>query len=143
MKKIITETKVRVRYGETDQMGVVYHGNYAQYFEVARIEWLEALGFSYKKMELEGVMLPVISLHTEFKGSAKFDDVLTIKTSLKNTPNVKIEFDYQLYNEQGVLLTTGSTVLAFISAKTRRIIRCPEAMLKSIENYFSSAKETP
>jgi len=75
MIKITTETKVRVRYGETDQMGVVYHGNYAQYFEIARIEWLEQLGFSYKKMEEQGVMLPVVSLNTEFKKPAMFDEI--------------------------------------------------------------------
>jgi len=78
MTKITTETKIQVRYGETDQMGVVYHGNYAQYFEIARLTWLEELGFSYKKMEENGIMLPVVSLHTEFKKSAKFDDILTI-----------------------------------------------------------------
>ena len=143
MAKITTETQVRVRYGETDQMGVVYHGNYAQYFEIARIEWLEALGFSYKKMEFDGIMLPVVSLSTQFKNPAKFDDVLTIKTSLKKVPTVKIEFEYELFNEQGVLLTTGNTILVFVSAKTRRPIKCPDVMLKKIENYISSIKDTP
>lgn len=143
MEKITTETQVRVRYGETDQMGIVYHGNYAQYFEIARLEWLEELGFSYKKMEDEGVMLPVVSLSTKFKDSAKFDDVLTIKTTLKKVPVVKIEFEYELFNEQGVLLTTGETILVFVSAKTRRPIKCPDNMLKKIESYVSSITERP
>ncbi|WP_010179522.1 acyl-CoA thioesterase [Aquimarina agarilytica] len=129
-----TKTKIRVRYGETDQMGVVYHGNYAQYFEIARIDWLEKLGFSYKKMEEDGVMLPVVALSTNFKRSAFFDDELTITTSLKNAPTAKIEFEYELHNQQGELLTTGSTVLVFVSMKTKRPIKCPERMLEKIES---------
>ena len=136
-------TELRVRYGETDQMGVVYHGNYAQYFEIARIEWLEQLGFSYKKMEDNGVMLPVISLNTQFKNSAFFDDILTIKTRLLSRPSVKIEFDYELYNNNGKLLTTGNTVLVFLSSKTRRPMKCPVEMLNKIDSYSSSITDTP
>ena len=143
MTKITTETKIQVRYGETDQMGVVYHGNYAQYFEIARLTWLEELGFSYKKMEENGIMLPVVSLHTEFKKSAKFDDILTIRTRLRKEPSVKIEFDYELFNAEGELLTTGGTVLVFISKETRRPIKCPEDMLKKINSYSGSITETP
>lgn len=143
MVKITTETQVKVRYGETDQMGVVYHGNYAQYFEIARLEWLEALGFSYKKMEEEGIMLPVVALSTQFKNPANFDDILTIKTRLVRSPSVKIEFEYELYNDKGKLLTTGDTVLVFVSAKTRRPIKCPDDMLKRIESYSSEITDTP
>jgi len=143
MIKITSKTEVKVRYGETDQMGVVYHGNYAQYFEIARINWLEELGFSYKKMEDEGVMLPVIELNTKFKSSAFFDDKLTIITTLKSRPSVKIEFEYELYNEKQELLTTGDTVLVFVSKETRRPIKCPEAMLAKIDSYSSSITETP
>ncbi len=130
-----TKTKIRVRYGETDQMGVVYHGNYAQYFEIARIDWLEKLGFSYKKMEDDGVMLPVVALNTNFKKPAFFDDELTITTMLKNEPTVKIEFEYELHNQQGELLTTGSTVLVFVSMETRKPIKCPDIMLEKIKSY--------
>jgi len=143
MIDITTETQIRVRYGETDQMGIVYHGNYAQYFEIARIEWLEQLGFSYKKMEDNGVMLPVISLSTQFKNSAFFDDILTIKTRLLARPSVKIEFEYELYNKNGKLLTTGNTVLVFVSSKTRRPMKCPGEMLNKIDSYSSSITETP
>ena len=90
---------MRVRYGETDQMGVVYHANYAQYFEVGRTEWLRQFGITYKKMEEEGIMLPVISLNINYKNSARYDDVLKVKTRLKKIPIASIEFDYELFNE--------------------------------------------
>ncbi|SDQ68927.1 acyl-CoA thioesterase [Flagellimonas zhangzhouensis] len=122
----------RVRYAETDQMGVVYHGNYAQYFEMGRVEWLRALGVTYKSMEDNGVMLPVISLHIDYKKSALYDDLLTVETQLKSKPMVKIEFDYLLRNEAGELLATGNTVLAFMDKNTGRPIRCPEYILDKL-----------
>jgi acyl-CoA thioester hydrolase len=99
--------QVRVRYAETDQMGVVYHGNYAQYFEMGRVEWLRKLGVSYKWMEENGVMLPVVSLTMNYKKPARYDDLLTVKTILKNQTSVKIEFEYEINNESGELLTKG------------------------------------
>lgn len=123
----------RVRYGETDQMGVVYHGNYAQYLEMGRVEWLRALGFSYKKMEEEGVMLPVISLQINFKKSAVYDDLIRVVTMLKKRPSVKIEFDYKIYNEADEVLIEAHTVLAFIDKATKRPMRCPEAILEKIK----------
>ncbi|WP_369049299.1 acyl-CoA thioesterase [Tenacibaculum sp. UWU-22] len=122
----------RIRYSETDQMGVVYHGNYAQFFELGRTEWLRELGISYKKMEQQGVMLPVVSLTCNFKKSAFYDEVLTIKTSLKKMPTAKIEFNCEITNEKNELICTGNTVLAFIDLKTRKPIRCPEHILKLI-----------
>ena len=120
---------VKVRYAETDQMGVVYHGNYAQYLEIARIEWLAALGISYKKMEEEGVMLPVYELNLRFKKSAKFDDVLRIETKLIKTPGVRIEFTYEIYNQHEELLTEASTTLIFMSIEQNRPIKCPQYIL--------------
>lgn len=125
-------TKTRIRYGETDQMGVVYHGNYAQYFEIARTEWLRSLGVTYKDMENEGIMLPVISLSFKFLDSAKYDDIITINISIKKPPVVKIEFDYEILNEGGKLLTTGNSVLAFINMKTGRPMKCPEYISKKL-----------
>lgn len=122
-------TKTRIRYGETDQMGVVYHGNYAQYFEIARTEWLRSLGITYKDMENEGVMLPVVSLSFKFLDSAKYDDIITIKISIKKPPVVKIEFDYEILNEEGKLLTTGNSVLAFMNMKTGKPMKCPDYIL--------------
>ncbi|NRT16895.1 acyl-CoA thioester hydrolase [Flavobacterium sp. 28A] len=120
------ELKVRVRYSETDQMGVVYHGNYAQYFEMGRVEWLRNLGISYKWMEENGIMLPVVSLNMNYKKPARYDDLLTIKTILKSQTSVKIEFDYEIYNEQMELLTIASSILVFVDMKTGRPTAPPE-----------------
>ena len=120
---------VKVRYAETDQMGVVYHGNYAQYLEIARIEWLAALGISYKKMEEEGVMLPVYELNLRFKKSAKFDDVLRIETKLSKIPGVRIEFTYEIFNQHDELLTQAGTTLIFMNIEQNRPIKCPQYIL--------------
>ena len=122
----------RVRYGETDQIGVVYHGNYAQYFELGRTEWLRSLGITYKDMEISGIMLPVISLKCNFIKSALYDDVLTVETKLKKEPLVKIEFDYLIRNKNKEILCTGNTVLAFMDMKTNKPIKCPDTLLKKL-----------
>ena len=122
----------RVRYGETDQIGVVYHGNYAQYFELGRTEWLRSLGITYKDMEISGIILPVISLKCNFIKSALYDDVLTVETKLKKKPLVKIEFDYLIRNKNKEILCTGNTVLAFIDMKTNKPIKCPDTLLKKL-----------
>ncbi|MBT8264976.1 MAG: acyl-CoA thioesterase [Bacteroidia bacterium] len=123
----------RVRYGETDQMGVVYHGNYAQYLEMGRIEWLRSLGVSYKKMEEEGIMLPVISLSLNYKMSAYYDDLIQVTTTLKKIPTAKIEFAYKIENEKGEILTEAETTLAFINIKTKRPMRCPKYLLDKLQ----------
>lgn len=128
----IDEIQIRVRYGETDQMGVVYHGNYALYLEMGRIEWLRKLGVSYKSMEENGVMLPVVSLRVDFKKSARYDDLINVKTQLKNTPTAKIEFEYEITSENGELLTTATTVLVFIDMKTNKPMRAPQYILDAI-----------
>lgn len=120
------EFKVRVRYAETDQMGVVYHGNYAQYFEMGRVEWLRNLGLSYSFMEANGVMLPVVSLTINYKKPARYDDLLTVRTIFKKQESVKIEFDYEIMNEAGELLTTGNSVLVFVNMKTGRPVLPPD-----------------
>lgn len=128
------ETKIRIRYGETDQMGVVYHGNYSNFLEIGRIEWLRSLGVSYKQMELDGIMLPVISLSLRYKKSACYDDEICVKTILKKTPTVTIEFDYEITNEAGEIITLGNTILAFINMKTNRPTRCPKFILDKLQN---------
>ena len=95
----IHQTKIKVRYAETDQMGVVYHGNYAQYLEIGRLEWLSALGISYKEMEENQVMLPVVSLSINYKKPACYDDILTVTTTLVKQPKASIDFDYEIHNE--------------------------------------------
>ena len=120
------EFNVRVRYSETDQMGVVYHGNYAQYFEMGRVEWLRNIGISYKWMEENGVMLPVVSLTTNYKKPARYDDLLRVKTIFKSQTSAKIEFDYEIYNEQDDLLTIGNSILVFVNMKTGRPMAAPD-----------------
>ena len=127
-------TKIRIRYGETDQMGVVYHGNYAQYLEIGRIEWLRSLGVSYKRMEEEDVMLPVVELCLRYKKSACYDDVIQVKTQLVKMPTAKIEFEYEITNSVGELLTEAKTTLAFIDMRTNRPIRCPKNILDQLQN---------
>ncbi|WP_396151029.1 acyl-CoA thioesterase [Flavobacterium sp.] len=130
------EFTVRVRYAETDQMGVVYHGNYAQYFEMGRVEWLRNFGVSYKWMEDNGVMLPVVSLEMNYKKPARYDDILRVKTILKSQTSVKIEFDYEIYNEQNQLLTTGYSMLVFVDMKTGRPIVPPSYVSDKIKNIL-------
>ena len=127
-----SEISFRVRYAETDQMGVVYHGNYAQYLEMGRVEWLRQYGVSYKSMEENGIMLPVISLQVKFIKPAIYDDLLTVRTILKKPPTVKIEFDFEIYNESGEILANANVILAFIDMKKNRPVRCPEYLLEKI-----------
>ncbi|WP_435801630.1 acyl-CoA thioesterase [Polaribacter sp.] len=130
MKK--SSTKTRVRYSETDQMGVVYHGNYAQFFELGRTEWLRKLGITYKDMEISGIMLPVISLSCNFIKPAKYDDVLTIQTILLKKPMVKIVFDYKITNQHDQLICTGNSVLAFIKTENNKPTSCPNYLLENL-----------
>ncbi|NNF81881.1 MAG: acyl-CoA thioesterase [Flavobacteriaceae bacterium] len=130
---IQNEISFRIRYGETDQMGVVYHGNYAQYLEMGRVEWLRALGISYKSMEDSGLILPVISLHINYKKSAVYDDQIRVVTRLKSKPLVKIEFEYEIYNEKEEILVTANTVLAFMDRGTNKPTRCPQYLLEKID----------
>ena len=127
------QTTIKVRYAETDQMGVVYHGNYAQYLELGRLEWLSALGISYKEMEANDVMLPVVSLNINYKKSACYDDVLTISTTVVKLPTASIEFDYEIRNSSGELLTTANTKLVFVNKKSNFPMRCPQYILDKLQ----------
>ena len=128
------EVELRVRYGETDQMGVVYHGNYAQYFEVGRVEWLRKFGVSYKQMEESGIMLPVISLDIKYKKSARYDDLIKVKTQLVKTPSATIEFKYEIVNKKNEILATGNTTLVFIDINRNRPTRCPQYLLDKLRD---------
>lgn len=134
---IRNQTNIRVRYGETDQMGYVYYGNYAQFFEVGRVEWLRALGVSYKSLEESGIMLPVIQLNINYMKPAKYDDLLTITTILTKKPLVKIEFDFEVRNELNDLLTTGYTSLVFMDMKKSKPIKAPQYLLDQIYTLFN------
>ncbi len=125
--------KIRVRYSETDQMGVVYHGNYLPYFEIGRVEWLRNKGISYKALEESHVMLPIASLTLNYKKPARYDDLLTVKTKFKSYSGVKIEFECEILNEEDELLTTASFLLVFVDMKTGRPMLPPTAVLDIIK----------
>ena len=127
------QTTIKVRYAETDQMGVVYHGNYAQYLELGRLEWLSALGISYKEMEANDVMLPVVLLNINYKKPACYDDILTVSTTLVKLPTASIEFDYEIRNSSGELLTTANTKLVFVNKKSNFPMRCPQYILDKLQ----------
>lgn len=130
---VINEISFRVRYGETDQMGVVYHGNYAQFLEMGRVEWLRFLGVSYRDMEENGIMLPVVSLSVKYIKPALYDDLLTVKTILKKKPSVRIEFEYTITNEGGEIIAEANTTLAFMDINRKRPIKCPEYILDKLD----------
>lgn len=133
-----SKTTIRVRYSETDQMNVVYHGNYAQYFEVARSEAIRDMGITYKEMEEMGIVMPIIELHTKFLRPALYDDLLTIKTQLRELPtNHRIEFHHEVYNEEGKLLTVGRIVLYFLDAKTMARTKMPQDLAKHLTPFFN------
>ncbi len=122
-----------MRYGETDQMGVVYYGNYAQYLEQGRTEWLRELGFSYKWMEENNLQLPVVKLNINYKFPARYDDIISITTTLKKIPTVRIEFDYEIHNAEGQLLVTASTTLVFVDMLTNKLKSAPDYLLEKLK----------
>jgi acyl-CoA thioester hydrolase len=124
----IHETAIRVRYAETDQMGYVYYGNYAQYFEVGRVETLRELGLTYKQIENDGIMLPVFSFSIKYFKPAFYDDNLIIRTIIKEVPLSRIIFEYETINEQNEILNKAETVLVFINRETKKPCRAPKEL---------------
>ena len=131
-----SETLIRVRYGETDKMGYMYYGHYPEYFEVSRTDMIRALGLSYREIEDLGIIMPVRSLRIDYKLPALYDEILTIKSCLKELPEIKLNIDYEIYNEKQQLLCTGNTVLAFVDSKTRKIRRAPAFFVDAVRKYF-------
>jgi len=127
------KTKVRVRYGETDQMGFVYYGVYAQYFEVGRVELLRSLGVSYKSLEEEGYFLPVVNFEIQYQKPALYDDELTIKTTIKEIPSSRIVFYYETFNMGNELLNTAKVVLVFIDRKNKKPCMLPEIITDKLK----------
>ncbi len=127
-----TTVQLRVRYGETDQMGVVYHGNYAQYLEQGRTEWLRNMGFSYKWMEENGVHLPVINLNINYKAPARYDDLISVTTTIKKIPTYRIEFHYEIHNQKGELLITAEATLVFINSAKNKLMKAPDYLLNKL-----------
>lgn len=134
----ITETKIRVRYAETDQMGVVYHSNYFPYFESARVESMRQLGISYAEMEKTGVIMPVVEVQCRYIRPARYDDLLTIRTTLKELPlHHKIEFHQEVYNEQEELLASGRVLLYFMDARGAKKTTMPASLREKLEPFFA------
>ena len=130
------ETKIRVRYAETDQMGYVYYGNYATYYEVGRVEALRNLGMTYKELEEQGIMMPVVENHSKFLLPGRYDELLTIKVIIKEKPSIKIVFNYEIYNEADQLINIGETKLVLIDSKAGKPVRFPPVMKEILEKFF-------
>jgi acyl-CoA thioester hydrolase len=133
---VISETTIRVRYGETDKMGYLYYGHYPEYFEVSRTDMIRFLGLTYREIEEKGIFMPVRSLKVDYKGPAYYDDLLTVKSCLNTLPVVKLDIDYEIRNPKNQLICTGNTVLAFVDAATGRPRRAPEFFMKAVSKYF-------
>jgi acyl-CoA thioester hydrolase len=127
-------TKVRVRYGETDQMGYCYYGNYAQYLEIGRVEALRSIGIRYKDLENDGVMLPVLDFQIKYIFPAKYDDLLTIETTIEEVTGSRIFFTYKIFNELEKEVVIAQTTLVFVAKESMRPIKAPESILKAIES---------
>lgn len=133
----ISTTTIRVRYGETDQMGYLYYGNYGLYYEVGRAEAIRELGFTYRELEEQGVIMPVAELNVKYLRPAFYDNLITVKTILKELPgSSKIQFHSELYNEKEELLNVGVTTLVFIDVKTKQKAGLPEELKKRLEPFF-------
>ncbi|MEO8588312.1 MAG: thioesterase family protein [Flavobacteriales bacterium] len=128
----IHETSIRVRYGETDQMGFVYYGDYAEFLEVGRVEALRSLGFPYRRLEEQGVMLPVHDLHVTYHQPARYDDLITVRTIIEAMPSVRVVFRYEVLSPSGELLTEASTTLVFVDRATMKPCRAPVALLDAL-----------
>ncbi len=134
---IIRETEIRVRYSETDQMGYLYYGNYPAYYEVGRAEWLRSFGVTYRDMEeVHGIMMPVMSMQMRYVRPAKYDDLLTIKTTLRHYPTHSITFFFEIFNTQNKLLNGGSVKLCFVEIATNRTVPTPDYILEQLKPFF-------
>jgi acyl-CoA thioester hydrolase len=129
-------TKLRVRYGETDQMGYMYYGNYAEFYEVGRVEMLRSLGLTYSGMEESGIKMPVMELHCKYLKPALYDEEITINVIMDKLPGVRIFFRYELFNEKQELINTGETLLVFVNMKTNRPCLPPQDFLDRLKPFF-------
>lgn len=135
----ITETQIRIHYALTDQMGVVYHGHYAQFYEIGRGEAIRNLGYTYKDIEALGIIMPVVDVHSRFFRPAKYDDLIMVKTTLKELPvHHKIVFHSEIFNEEGQLLNIGDVTLYFMEAVGMKRCEMPDALKNKLEKYFTN-----
>jgi acyl-CoA thioester hydrolase len=134
----LSETTIRVRYGETDKMGYLYYGHYAEYFEVSRTDMIRSLGLTYGEIEEKGIIMPVRSLKVDFKSPAFYDELLTVKSCLNILPVIKLDIDYEIHNSKKQLICTGNTVLVFVDAATGKPRRAPEFFINAVSQYFKT-----
>ncbi|MEA5141578.1 acyl-CoA thioesterase [Arcicella rigui] len=130
------EYQYRVRYADTDQMGYVYYGNYARLYEIGRVEALRSLGFSYKAMEDSGVMMPVYENTSKYIAPALYDELLTIRTTIKTLPAARVVFHYEILNTKGVLVHKGETTLVFVKMENNRLTTAPKELLEKLKPFF-------
>lgn len=140
LKMIHTTHSIRVRYGETDPMKYVYYGNYAEYLELGRVELFRSIGMSYNEIENQGIWLPVSDYKIKYLKPALYDQKLEIHTYLKRKPGVRIEFEYEIYNEEQVKTTEASTTLFFLSAETNKVIKCPDFLMELINQNWKDTE---
>lgn len=136
LKMIHTTHTIRVRYAETDPMKYVYYGNYAAYFELGRVELFRSIGISYDEIEKLGIWLPVSDYNIKYLKPALYDQKLEIHTYVKKIPGVRIEFEYEIYNEEKIKITEARTTLFFLDAATNKVIKCPDFLMKLIEENW-------
>ncbi len=129
-------TQIRVRYGDTDQMGFVYYGNYARYYEIARVESFRNLGLTYREMEESGIIMPVLENWSKFYKPGLYDELLTITAKIPDLPGVRVTFEYDIHNEKDELINQGKTTLVFLDKQTRKPIGFPEPMLALLRPYY-------
>lgn len=129
-------TKIRVRYGETDQMGYMYYGNYAEFYEVGRVEMLRSLGLTYSGMEESGIMMPVLELKCKYLKPALYDEEITVKVIMDKIPGIKIHFRYELYNEKNELINLGETLLVFVNMGNNRPCLPSDEFLEKLKPFF-------
>lgn len=129
-------TKIRVRYGETDQMGYMYYGNYAEFYEVGRVEMLRSLGLTYSGMELSGIKMPVLELSCKYLKPALYDEEITVRVIMDEMPRIKIHFRYELFNEKQELINTGETLLVFVNMQTNRPCLAPQDFIDRLKPFF-------
>lgn len=134
---IVHQTQIRVRYGEVDRMGFLYHSHYVEFFDVGRSELMRSVGLSNAEIEASGVMLPVLAVNIRYKNPAYYDDLLTIRTTMRDMPGIKVCFYYEVLRENGELITTGDVTLAFMHSDTKRACRPPQQFISRVKSYFT------
>ena len=131
------DTQIRVLYRDTDKMGVVYHANYIAFYEAARTEMFRAIGLPYTELEAQGIVMPIVEVESKYKAPAFYDQLLTVRATLKELPVVRCSIEYEVYDEQCKLLNTGKTVLGYVNVERQRPCRAPKEFIDELQKYFN------